>query len=144
MNLMRSKTPSIGLKATDVIVLFHKLSHRVLTSSMSTCEGTCGTVYASQCVGVCMCVCNAFFSPLLNLPVLLEWKWTVFEVFKCPARWKRVDRPALSVSASLMLSSLKPSPVIPNPQVWVGFLLQSDVEERKYTATAIHVGFDPW
>lgn len=64
---MCSKTPSAGLKATNMIVLVHKLTQRVLTSNTSTCECMCGRVYISEC----------FF---LNSPVLLEWKWAVFEV----------------------------------------------------------------
>lgn len=46
---MRFKTPSAGLKATNMIVLVHKLTQRVLTSSMSACECMCGRVYISEC-----------------------------------------------------------------------------------------------
>lgn len=72
---MCSKAPSAGLKATNMIVLVHKLTQRVLTSSTSACECMCGRVYTSECGSVCIAEC--FF---LNSPVLLEWKWTVFEV----------------------------------------------------------------
>lgn len=72
---MCSKTPSAGLKATNMIVLVHKLTQRVLTSKMSACECTCARVYISECSSVCIWEC--FF---LNSPVLLEWKWAVFEV----------------------------------------------------------------
>lgn len=50
MNLMCFKTPSAGLKATNMIVLVHKLTQRVLTSSMSACECMCASVYISVCV----------------------------------------------------------------------------------------------
>lgn len=63
------KTPSAGLKATNMIVLVHKLTQRVLTSSMSACECMCASVY----IRVCVCVCvyrSAFFS--IHLSCLSE------------------------------------------------------------------------
>lgn len=42
---MRFKTPSAGLKATNLIVLVHKLTQRVLTASVSACERMRASVY---------------------------------------------------------------------------------------------------
>lgn len=61
-NLTRFKTPSEGLKATNMIVLVHKLTQRVLTSRMSSGEYTCERVYLSECRSVCMCVRECFFT----------------------------------------------------------------------------------
>lgn len=99
---MRFKTPSAGLKATNMIVLVHKLTQRVLTSSMSTCERMCGRVYISECGSVCVWEC--FF---LNSPVLLEWKWTVFEVLNVLCVGSVDGSPVrLSISCALFIKAL--------------------------------------
>ena len=69
VNLVRFKTPSAGLKATSMIVLVHKLTQRVLTSSMSARECTCGRVYISECRRACVYE-SAFFS--IHLSCLSE------------------------------------------------------------------------
>lgn len=75
LNLVRFKTPSAGLKATNMIVLVHKLAQRVLTSNMSAWECMCEkSVY----IRVRECVYTRVL--FLNSPVLLEWKWTLFQV----------------------------------------------------------------
>lgn len=102
MNLLRFKTPSAGLKATNMIVLVHKLTQRVLTSSMSACECMCGRVYISECGSVCIQEC--FF---LNSPVLLEWKWTVFEVLNVLCVGSVDGSPVrLSISRALFIKAL--------------------------------------
>lgn len=94
VNLIRFRSSSAGLKATSVIVLVHKLTQRVLTSSMSVHESTCGRVYISEC----------FF---LNSPVLLEWKWPVFEVFKCLCVGSADGSPVhLSICDALFIKAL--------------------------------------
>lgn len=99
---MRFKAPSAGWKATNMIVLVHKLTQRVLTSRMSTCECMWGRVYISECERVCMQEC--FF---LNSPVLLEWKWTVFEVLNVLCVGSADGSPVrLSICAALFIKAL--------------------------------------
>lgn len=57
VDLMRFKTPPVGLKATNMIVLVHKLTQRVLTSSLSV-------RYVWKCVHVCVCVRQSAFSSI--------------------------------------------------------------------------------
>lgn len=99
---MRFKTPSAGLKATNLIVLVHKLAQRVLTASVSACERMRASVYIWVCV--CVCIQECFF---LNSPVLLEWKWTVFEVLSVLCVGSADGSPVrLSISGALVIKTL--------------------------------------
>lgn len=81
LNLVRFKTPSAGLKATNMIVLVHKLAQRVLTSNMSAWECMCEkSVY----IRVRECVYTRVLFSQFTCPARV--KMDIISSFKCPVR----------------------------------------------------------